>query len=54
MEAAGDVSALLVPPLAEHHARVDAAYVGLVERKLTWGEFNRAVEDLSLAGQEPI
>jgi hypothetical protein len=51
LEAAGDVSPLLVPPLAEHYARVDAAYVGLVERKLTWGEFNRAVEASRLQGK---
>ncbi len=44
LEAAGQISPLLVAPLAERYAREDAAYAALVERKATWGEFFRARE----------
>lgn len=44
LEAAGQISPLLVAPMAERYAREDAAYAALVERKATWGEFFRARE----------
>lgn len=44
LEAANEISPLLVAPFADRYALTDAAYLGLVERKLTWGEFFRAIE----------
>jgi hypothetical protein len=52
VEAANDVSPLLVPPLVEKYARNDAIYVGLVEKKLTWGEFSRALEAVHIEGKK--
>jgi hypothetical protein len=52
VEAANDVSPLLVPPLVGKYARNDAIYVGLVDKKLTWGEFSRALEAVHIEGKK--
>ena len=52
VEAAHDVSPLLVPRLVEKYTRNYAIFVGLVEKKLTWGEFSRALEALHIAGKK--
>lgn len=44
LEAANAINPTLVAPLASGYARADAAYVGLVEGKSTWGQFNREME----------
>jgi hypothetical protein len=52
IEAANEVSPILVPPLVENYARNDATYVALVEGKVTWGEFTRAIGAAHIEGKQ--
>lgn len=42
IEAVGNIHPSLVAPIAEWFAASDAAYLGVAERRLTWGQFAQA------------
>lgn len=44
LEGLGNLNPALMVPLADAYTKVDAAYLGIVERRMTWGEFVRTRE----------
>ncbi len=44
LEGLAAINPALVTPTADAATKVDAAYLGIVERRMTWGEFVRALQ----------